>query len=276
MLFETDADQKGSSPWPCPGFSTRPLDLRLICKGRAEKNNENKIKRKSESTGNNCLRAWLRVQEPTGACSSKLLRDTSVCWAQKLRRRVDTARASLEWMLGLRGRGMVGGGGGEAGKERKKKEDRPRGREKGRDRKEAMERKKKGRIGRQTEEGWKKEARKRGENPPESPATRGTKGAARTCAVSKQAVSHPPRPATEQPHAGAHRGGHVLPKPKLHRLAAPRGCRTTHKNTPEKTTLLEQPRVQRMQKKGPLGSSRARWSGFRRFHTIMVHQIHVT
>ena len=77
LLFETDADQKGSSPRPCPGFSTRPLDLRLICKGRAEKDNKKKINRKSESTGNKCLRAWLRVQEPTGACSSKLLRDTS-------------------------------------------------------------------------------------------------------------------------------------------------------------------------------------------------------
>lgn len=127
---------------------------------------------------------------------------------------------------GVKGEGD-GGGTGRGGRKRKKKEDRPRGREKGRDRKEAMQRKKKGRIGRQTEEGWKKEARTRGENggarahgslspkPPESPATRGTKGAAWRCAVSKQAVSHPPRPATEQPHTRAHRGGHVLPKPKL-------------------------------------------------------------
>lgn len=144
---------------------------------------------------------------------------------------------------GVKGEGD-GGGTGRGGRKRKKKEDRPRGREKGRDRKEAMQRKKKGRIGRQTEEGWKEEARTRGENggarahgslspkPPESPATRGTKGAARRCAVSKQAVSHPPRPATEQPHTGAHRGGHVLPK--LHRLAAPRGCHTTHKEHPRK------------------------------------------
>lgn len=102
-----------------------------------------------------------------------------------------------------------GDGGRGAGKERKKREERPRGREKGRDRKEARKRKKKGRIGRQTEEGWKEEARTRGENgraraqgslspkPPESPAPRGTKGAARRFAVSKRAVSHPPRPATD-------------------------------------------------------------------------------
>lgn len=48
LLFKTDADQKGSSPRPCPGFSTRPLDFRLICKGRVEKDNEKINKKKTK------------------------------------------------------------------------------------------------------------------------------------------------------------------------------------------------------------------------------------
>lgn len=48
LLFKTDADQKGSSPRPCPGLSTRALDFRLICKGRAEKDNEKINKKKTK------------------------------------------------------------------------------------------------------------------------------------------------------------------------------------------------------------------------------------
>lgn len=158
-----------------------------------------------------------------------------------------------------------GDGGGAAGKKRKKKEERPRGREKRRDRKEARKRKKTGRIGRQTEEGWKQEARTRGENgrarahgslspkPPESPAPRGTEGAARRCAVSKRAVSHPPRPATTQPHAGARRGSHVLPNRKLHTLTAPRGFRTSHKKRPRKDDSHRTAPCAEHAEKGPPG-----------------------
>ena len=204
MLFETDADQKGSSPRPCPGFSTCPLDLRLICKGRAEKNNENKIKRKSESTGNNCLRAWLRVQEPTGACSSKLLRDTSVCWAQKLRRRVDTARASLEWMLGLRGRGR-------GGRKRKKEKGRQTKRKGERERQKGSNGEKEERTDREADRGRLEEGgqEKRGESS-RIPCHQGHQGSSQD--MRREQTSRQP-PTTSSDRTATRRGPPWWPRP---------------------------------------------------------------
>lgn len=91
------------------------------------------------------------MQEPTGAGSSKLLRDTSVCWAQKLRSRADTATVSLEWMLGLRGKGTVAGR--QEKKERKRKKDQEEGRKGETERKQGRERRQDGSGGRQRKAG---------------------------------------------------------------------------------------------------------------------------
>lgn len=120
-------------------------------------------------------------------------------------------------LWGLKGEGR------QEKKERKKEEDQ----EEGRKGETERERRKDGSGGRRTEAGWKEEARKSGEpgraraHGSVTQASRirchrrgGTKGAARRRAVSKQAASHPPRPATTQPHTRARRG-HVLPKPTL-------------------------------------------------------------
>ena len=177
---------------------------------------------------------------------------------------------------------------GRGGRKRKKKEDRPRGREKGRDRKEAMQRKKKGRIGRQTEEGWKKEARTRGENgggtcpwlivtqASRIPCYQGHQGSSQE--MHREQTSCQP-PTTSSNRTATHQGPPWWPRPSKTETTDSQlhvGATRLTRNTPEKTTLLERPRVQRTPKKGPLGSSHARWTGFRRFHTITVHEIHVT
>ena len=56
-------------------------------------------------------------------------------------------------MLGLRGRGVVGGWGGEAGKERKRKTDQEEGRKGETERKQCRERRKDGSVGRQRKAG---------------------------------------------------------------------------------------------------------------------------
>lgn len=204
------------------------------------------MKRKEKENQNqpeiNISELWLRMREPTGAGSGKLLRDTSVSWAQKLRRRVDTARASLEWMPWGEKGGVVGEGEGrqekkERGRKTKRREERERQKERKRTRKGTIRREAdRGRL----EEGG-QETRGAGEGTCSwltvTQASRihhgGTKGAARRRAVSKQAVSHPPRPATKQPHTRARRG-HVCLKPILHKLTAPRGFCTSHKEHPRK------------------------------------------